>query len=183
MKLLPLLALGLVVSTAATAVQAADSPLYGIPLKDIDGKDTSLKTYAGKALLIVNVASQCGYTRQYTGLEALSQKYKDAGLVVLGFPCNDFGSQEPGDNAEIKAFCSTRFKVSFPLFDKLAIKGPDAHPLYTALTGAQSPFPGPVKWNFSKFVINREGTLTARFDSKTEPDSAELNQAIEAALK
>lgn len=183
MKLLPLLALGLVVSTAATAVQAADSPLYGIPLKDIDGKDTSLKTYAGKALLIVNVASQCGYTRQYTGLETLSQKHKGAGLVVLGFPCNDFGSQEPGANAEIKEFCSTRFKVSFPLFDKLAIKGPDAHPLYTALTGAQSPFPGPVKWNFSKFVINREGILTARFDSRTEPDSAELNQAIEAALK
>ncbi len=183
MKLPPLLALGLVFCTAATTLQAADSPLYGIPLRDIDGKETSLKTYAGKALLIVNVASQCGYTRQYTGLEALYQKFKDAGLVVLGFPCNDFGAQEPGDNAEIKEFCSTRFNVSFPLFDKLSIKGPDAHPLYTALTGAQSPFPGPVKWNFSKFVINRKGTLEARFDSRTEPDSQELTRAIEAALK
>jgi glutathione peroxidase len=177
MKLL-LIALALM----AAPLLAADAPLYTIPLKDIDGKDTSLKTYAGKALLVVNVASECGYTRQYSGLEALWRKYKDRGLVVLGFPSNDFGGQEPGSNEEIKKFCSSKFDVTFPLFDKVTVKGADQHPLYAALTGKDAPFPGQVKWNFGKFLIGRDGKIVARYDSKTEPDSAELTTAIEAAL-
>lgn len=161
---------------------AADAKLYTIPLKDIDGKDATLKTYAGKPLLIVNVASQCGFTKQYTGLEAVWRKYKDQGLVVLGFPCNDFGAQEPGTTAEIKQFCSTKFDVTFPLFDKLHVKGDGQHPLYAALTGPESPAPGPVKWNFGKFLIGRDGKILARFESKVAPDSAELSKAIEDAL-
>ena len=166
----------------AATVSAADSNLQAIPLKDIDGKDTSLKAYAGKPLLIVNVASQCGFTRQYQGLEALYRKYKDQGLVVLGFPSNDFGGQEPGTNEEIKKFCSSKFDVTFPLFDKLHTKGAEQHPLYTALTGPTSPVPGAVKWNFGKFLVSRDGKILARYDSKVEPDSAELASAIEAAL-
>ena len=166
----------------AATVSAADSNLYAIPLKDIDGKDTSLKTYAGKPLLIVNVASQCGFTPQYQGLEALYRKYKEQGLVVLGFPSNDFGGQEPGTNDEIKKFCSSKFDVTFPLFDKLHTKGAEQSPLYAALTGPTSPVPGPVKWNFGKFLISRDGKILARYDSDVEPDSAEMMKAVEAAL-
>jgi glutathione peroxidase len=166
----------------AAAVSAADSSLYDIPLKDIEGKDTSLKTYAGKPLLIVNVASKCGFTKQYAGLEEVWRKYKDKGLVVLGFPSNDFGGQEPGTNEEIKQFCSAKFGVTFPLFDKLHTKGPEQHPLYAALTGPTSPVPGPVKWNFNKFLIGRDGKIVARYDSKVTPDAAELTAAIDAAL-
>ncbi len=177
--LLPLACFALSIVLPGTS-RAADLP--SIPLKTIDGQDTSLKAYAGKALLVVNVASKCGFTKQYAGLEALWLKNKDAGLVVLGFPCNDFGAQEPGTNAEIKEFCSTKFAVSFPLFDKLHVKGPEQAPLFTALTGPDSKFPGDVKWNFSKFLIGRDGTLLARFDSQTEPDSEVLAKAIAAAL-
>ncbi len=166
----------------AATVSAADSNLYAIPLKDIDGKDTSLKTYAGKPLLIVNVASQCGFTPQYQGLEALYRKYKDQGFVVLGFPSNDFGGQEPGTNDEIKKFCSSKFDVTFPLFDKLHTKGAEQSPLYAALTGSTSPVPGPVKWNFGKFLVSRDGKILSRYGSDVEPDSAELTKAIEAAL-
>jgi glutathione peroxidase len=166
----------------ATTLSAADSPLYQIPLKDIDGKDTSLKAYEGKALLIVNVASKCGYTRQYSGLEEVWKKYQGKGLVVLGFPSNDFGGQEPGTNEDIKEFCSSKFAVTFPLFDKLHTKGAEQHPLYLALTGPSSPVPGPVKWNFGKFLIGREGQIIARYDSKVEPNSPELAAAIETAL-
>ncbi|HWX18283.1 MAG TPA: glutathione peroxidase [Candidatus Binatia bacterium] len=163
------------------SVQAADS-LYGIPLKDIDGKSTSLKPYAGKVLLIVNVASKCGYTPQYTGLEAIHEKYKDQGFSVLGFPCNQFGGQEPGSNEEIKQFCSSKYQVSFPLFDKIDVNGPNRHPLYVRLAGTDAPFPGNIKWNFNKFLIGRDGKILKRFDSGTKPDSPELTQAIEAAL-
>jgi glutathione peroxidase len=180
MKFLRPFTLALAIMT--TSLFAADAPLYSIPLKDIDGKDASLKSYAGKVILAVNVASQCGYTRQYTGLEALWQKYKGQGLVVLGFPCNDFGSQEPGTPTQIKAFCSSKFDVTFPLFDKLHVKGDEQHPLYNALTGPASPFPGPVKWNFGKFLIGRDGKILARYDSKVEPESEELAKAVEAAL-
>ena len=128
------------------------------------------------------MASQCGFTKQYTGLEAVWRKYQDQGLVVLGFPCNDFGAQEPGTTAEIKQFCSTKFDVTFPLFDKLHVKGDGQHPLYAALTGPESPAPGPVKWNFGKFLIGRDGKILARFESKVAPDSAELSKAIEDAL-
>jgi len=161
---------------------AEDSPLYNIPLRNIDGQPTSLKSYAGKTLLIVNVASNCGFTSQYTALEALSRKYHDQGLVVLGFPCNDFGAQEPGSNAEIKEFCTSKYSVTFPLFDKIHVKGADQHPLYASLTGPQSPTPGPVKWNFSKFLIGRHGEIIARYDSNVAPDSPELAKAIDSAL-
>ena len=161
---------------------AADSPLYSIPLKDIEGKTTSLKAYQGKVLLVVNVASKCGFTLQYEGLEALWQKRREQGLVVLGFPSNDFGSQEPGSEEEIKAFCLSKFNVTFPLFSKLHVNGPEQHPLYEALSGKNSPVAGPVKWNFGKFLIGRDGKVIARFDSGVKPDAPELGAAIEAAL-
>jgi len=166
----------------STSLLADDAKLYSIPLKDIDGKETSLKAYAGKALLVVNVASRCGNTKQYTPLESTWQKYKDQGLVVVGFPCNDFGSQEPGTTEEIKQFCSSKYAVSFPLFDKLHVKGAEQHPLYAALSGPASPFPGDVKWNFGKFLIGRDGKILARFEPKTQPDSEEVTKAIESAL-
>ena len=166
----------------AASLFADEAKIYTIPLKDIDGKDATLKTYAGKPLLIVNVASKCGFTPQYTGLEAVWRKYKDKGLMVLGFPSNDFGGQEPGTNEEIKQFCSSKFDVTFPMFDKVQVKGDGQSPLYAALTGAESPVPGPVKWNFGKFLIGRDGKILARFDSKVTPDSAELTKAIEDAL-
>lgn len=160
----------------------AESPLLEIPLKDIDGKPTSLKAYQGKVMLVVNVASKCGFTPQYKGLEALHKKFKDQGFSVLGFPCNDFGSQEPGTNAEIKEFCSANYQVSFPLFDKLHVKGAEQHPLYAALTGQGSPFPGDVGWNFGKFLIGKDGQILARFDSKVSPESTDLIAAVEKAL-
>lgn len=165
-----------------TALAARAEPIYDLKLKDIDGKDTSLAAYRGKVLLIVNVASKCGYTKQYAGLEAAYQKYKDQGLVVLGFPCNQFGGQEPGTNEEIKAFCSSTFHVTFPLFDKLDVNGANRHPLYVALAGNDSPFPGDIKWNFNKFLLGRDGKILKRFESKIAPDAPELTQAIEAAL-
>ncbi len=162
-------------------VSAAES-LYDIPLKDIDGKATSLKAYKGKVLLIVNVASKCGYTPQYAGLEKLQKEYKDKGLTVLGFPCNQFGGQEPGSNEDIKQFCSSKYQVTFPLFDKLDVNGPNRHPLYSALAGKTSPVPGNIKWNFSKFLVGRDGTILKRFDSGIKPSSRELVQAVETAL-
>jgi glutathione peroxidase len=164
-------------------VSAAAADLVSIPLKDIDGKDTSLKAYGGKVCLIVNVASKCGFTPQYDGLEALYRKYKDQGLVVLGFPCNDFGSQEPGTEAEIKTFCTSKYDVTFPMFSKLHVKGPDQHPLYAALTGPDSAAPGPVKWNFGKFLIGKDGKFIARYDSNVTPGDQKLVEAIETALK
>jgi len=172
----------LLLALMTTSLFAADSPLYAVPLKDIDGKDTSLKAYAGKVLLVVNVASQCGNTRQYAPLEAVWQKYKDQGLVVLGFPCNDFGAQEPGTTDEIKQFCSSKYSVSFPLFDKLHVKGAEQHPLYAALSGSTSPFPGDVKWNFGKFLVGRDGQIVGRFEPGTQPDAEGITRAIETAL-
>lgn len=173
-----LLAACLAVSTSFAAAPG----IQDIPLKDIDGKDTSLKAYAGRVVLLVNVASKCGFTKQYAGLESLYGKYRDRGLVVLGFPCNDFGGQEPGTESEIKAFCTATFQVTFPLLAKGHVKGPDQHPLYAALTGPGAAFPGDVKWNFGKFLIGRDGQVAARFDSRTGPESEELVKAVEAAL-
>jgi glutathione peroxidase len=169
------------IMTTTLSLHAADS-LYDIPLKDIDGKDATLKPYAGKVLLVVNVASHCGFTPQYTALEALHQKYATQGLVVCGFPCNQFGGQEPGTDAEIKQFCTSKYSVTFPMFDKLEVNGANRHPLYVALAGQDSPFPGNIKWNFTKFLIGRDGKILNRFDSKVKPDSAEVTKAIEAAL-
>ncbi len=166
-----------------TAASAFAGSLYDIPLKDIKGRDTSLEPYEGKVMLIVNVASKCGNTKQYNELQALHEKFQKDGLAILGFPCNDFGGQEPGTNKEIQQFCSSRYNVTFPLFDKVAVKGPDKHPLYAALSGPDSPFPGEVKWNFGKFLVGRDGTILARFEPKTKPDAPEVLSAIEAALE
>jgi glutathione peroxidase len=177
MKAIALLAALLFMQTLAHA-----ESLYDIKLKDIDGKDTTLAAYKGKAVLIVNVASKCGYTKQYAGLETTYQKFKDKGFVVLGFPCNQFGGQEPGSNEEIKQFCSSKFNVTFPLFDKIDVNGVGRHPLYIALAGKDSPFPGDIKWNFNKFLISKEGKILSRYDSKVTPESEQLTKDIEAAL-
>lgn len=156
--------------------------VYDIKVKDIDGKETTLADYKGKTLLIVNVASHCGLTPQYKALEAAYEKFKDKGLVVLGFPCNQFNGQEPGTNDEIKKFCTTQYHVSFPMFDKIDVNGENRHPLYVALAGKDSPFPGDIKWNFGKFLISKDGKIVKRFEPRTTPDSPEVTQAIEAAL-
>jgi glutathione peroxidase len=158
-------------------------PLGDIPLKDIDGNATSLKAYSGKVLLLVNVASKCGNTPQYTGLESIYGKYKDQGLVVLGFPCNDFGAQEPGSNAQVKEFCTTKYKVTFPMFDKIHVKGAEQHPLYAALTAKNGAFPGDVRWNFGKFLVGKDGKPLKRFEPGTKPEDPRVVEAIEAALK
>lgn len=156
--------------------------IYDIKLKDIDEKATSLAPYKGKVMLLVNVASKCGYTKQYAALESTYQKFKDQGFVVLGFPCNQFGGQEPGSNEEIKQFCSSKFNVTFPLFDKLDVNGANRHALYTNLAGDNSPFPGDIKWNFNKFLIGKDGKILQRFESKATPDSPEVIAAIKSAL-
>jgi glutathione peroxidase len=165
-----------------TSMAIAATSLYDIPLKDIDGKTTSLKAYQGKVLLIVNVASFCGNTPQYAGLESLYQKYKDKGLVVLGMPCNQFGKQEPGSNDEIKEFCSKKYAVTFPMFDKLDVKGANQHALYKELSGNDAPFPGDVKWNFGKFLVGRDGKVLKRIEPGVKPEAPEVVQAIEDAL-
>jgi glutathione peroxidase len=157
------------------------STISDITVKTIAGADKQLGEYAGKVLLIVNVASYCGYTPQYKGLEELSQKYGNAGLCVLGFPCNDFGAQEPGSNSEIVNFCTTKYGVSFELFDKVRAKGSQQHPLYATLTNAVAPR-GEVAWNFEKFLVSKQGEVVARFRSSVGPDSPELIAAIEAEL-
>lgn len=147
-----------------------------------DGSPHSLPDHHGKVILVVNTASKCGFTPQFAGLEALWRKHKDAGLVVLGFPCNQFGGQEPGTDAEIKEFCTSKYSVTFPMFDKLEVNGANRHPLYVTLAGDASPFPGNIHWNFTKFLISRDGKILNRFDSKVKPDSPEVTQAIETAL-
>lgn len=182
MKILILLILLVAVLIFQVISACAAESIYDLPLKDIDGKDTSLKPYQGKVMLIVNVASKCGFTPQYTALEALHQKYKDRGLVVLGFPCNQFGGQEPGTDAEIKQFCSSKYNVTFPMFDKIEVNGANRHPLYVMLASKESPFAGDIGWNFTKFLIGRDGKILNRFGSKVKPDSEEVTKAIEAAL-
>lgn len=166
-----------------TATATSASNLLQIPVLDINGKVRRLSEFEGKALLIVNVASKCGFTSQYTGLEALYRSYKDKGLVVLGFPCNQFFGQEPGSNSDILTFCRKNYGVTFPMFSKIDVKGNGQHPLFAALTGPDSPLPGKVSWNFNKFLINREGRLVARFGSTTKPQSGDLTKAIEEALR
>ena len=165
----------------AAAASAAD--LVTIPFKTITGKETSLADYKGKVVLVVNTASKCGLTPQYKALEEIYDKYRRKDFVVLGFPCNDFGNQEPGTGKEIKEFCKTSYDVSFPLMEKVHVKGPEQHPLYAALTGKEGAFPGDVAWNFGKFLIGKDGKPIARFEPKTTPDSPELVGAIEKALK
>ncbi|MDE2439777.1 MAG: glutathione peroxidase [Betaproteobacteria bacterium] len=177
--------------------------LYDIPLKTLDGTPTHLGQFAGKVLLIVNVASKCGLTPQYAGLEKLFETYRTQGLQVLGFPCNDFAGQEPGNADEISAFCATNFGVQFPLFEKVTINNASRHPLYAQLIaarptatfpagsdfvgklsqyGMQPKQPDDVLWNFEKFLIGRDGTVLQRFSPDTQPDDAPLVASIEAAL-
>ncbi len=153
-----------------------------IEFNTIDGAKTNLAAFSGKVVLAVNVASKCGYTPQYTGLEQLYKKYKDQGLVVVGFPANNFGGQEPGTNEEIKKFCVTNFNVTFPMMAKVSVKGDDIHPLFGYLT-KESSLPGEIQWNFSKFLLDQNGKLIARWPSKVEPTSIEITSKIEEMLK
>jgi len=171
------------VAAAALVPLASATPLQDIQFKTADGKDASLKDYAGKVVLVVNVASRCGNTPQYAGLEKLFVENGPKGLVVLGFPCNDFGGQEPGTNEEIKTFCTSKYNVTFPILDKVHVKGPEQAPLYLALSGPSAKFPGDVKWNFGKFLIGRDGEVIARFEPKTKPEDPAVAAAVEAALK
>jgi glutathione peroxidase len=158
--------------------------LHDIPLTKIDGSDANLADYAGQTLLIVNVASKCGFTRQYEGLERLYEQYVDRGFAVLGFPCNQFGGQEPGTAEEIQEFCSDTFGVTFPLFEKIDVNGSDRHPLYAALTETADAEgkAGEVEWNFEKFLVSRAGTVAGRWRTKTELDDPELLAAVEKDL-
>ena len=161
-----------------------DGGALGFVVKDIDGRDVDLRDYRGKVVLIVNVASRCGYTKQYAGLEALYEKYKDRGLVVVGFPANNFGGQEPGSDAEIKTFCTDKFGVTFPMMSKISVKGDDKHPLYRYLTEPPTAgeFAGEIGWNFTKFLIGPDGRVVARFNSKVDPADPQLVSAVEKAL-
>ena len=162
----------------------AASGIYGFTLNSIDGKPAPLADYKGKVVLVVNVASQCGYTPQYSALEATYEKYKDKGFVILGFPANNFGAQEPGTNEEIKTFCTRKYSVTFPMYAKISVKGPDQAPLYTYLTKDTGPgITGDIKWNFTKFLIDRNGNVVQRFEPAVTPDSKEAVSAIEKQLK
>jgi len=170
-------------STSSPQAKPAAS-IYDFEMDDIDGNPVKLADYRGRVLLIVNVASECGYTPQYAGLQAIYEKYRDRGFTVLGFPANNFGNQEPGTNEQIKQFCTTNYKVTFPMFSKISVKGDDKHPLYQYLTGSEQgrQFGGEVKWNFNKFLIDRGGDIVGVYGSRTEPQSPELIGRIENAL-
>ena len=158
--------------------------IYDFSLKDIDHKEVNLSQYRGKVVLVVNVASRCGYTPQYEGLQKVYMKYKDRGFVILGFPANNFMAQEPGTDEEIKTFCSAKYNVTFPIFSKISVKGDDIHPLYKFLTSKETnpEFGGDIKWNFSKFLVDKSGKIIARFEPKVTPESDPVIQAIEKAL-
>ncbi len=175
-------ALAAAASLAGATTEA--SSIYDFQMESIDGRPVNLQEYRGKVLLIVNVASRCGFTYQYEGLEALYREYGGRGLVVLGFPANDFLGQEPGSNEQIRKFCTLNYGVSFPLFAKIHVKGRSAHPLYRFLTDKRTDprFAGGITWNFNKFLIGRDGTILDRFGSKEEPGSERLRRAVEQAL-
>ncbi|CAN5373115.1 glutathione peroxidase [soil metagenome] len=177
------LTLGIACAADKTKETAMTGPL-AFKMKDIDGKEVDLSTYKGKVVLFVNVASKCGYTKQYTGLEALYQKHSKDGLVLIGVPANEFGKQEPGTDAEIKEFCSSKFHVTFPMMSKVVVKGEGICPLYKFLTEKETnpKHGGEVAWNFEKFLVSRKGEVVGHFKSKVEPDSAELTKAIKTEL-
>lgn len=186
-----LLGLIILIAISANTMQAKDNQkgatmksVYDFTAKDIDGKDVKLEQFKGKAILIVNVASKCGFTSQYEGLEKIYSRYKDQGLVILGFPANNFMGQEPGTNEEIKQFCSLNYNVTFPMFSKISVKGKDIAPLYKFLTEKEtnSEFAGDISWNFNKFLVDRDGKIVARFGSRAKPESEEVIQAIEKVL-
>jgi glutathione peroxidase-family protein len=157
---------------------------YSFTAKDINGTEKSLADYTGKVLLVVNVASKCGFTPQYKGLEQLYNRYKQRGFEILGFPADNFGHQEPGSDAEIKSFCSTTYGVTFPLFSKISVKGEDIHPLYAFLTNKETNpgFPGKISWNFNKFLVDRSGKVIDRWESKVEPMGDTIPKVVEKAL-
>ena len=173
--------------TAAPAEKGKDgepvSPL-DFKMKTIDGQEKDLSEYKGKVVLMVNVASQCGLTPQYKALQALYEKYKDQGLVVVGVPANNFGGQEPGSDAEIKEFCTSKYSVTFPMLSKVSVAGDDKHELYKFLTEEKTAgkFAGEIEWNFAKFLIDANGNVMARFGSRTAPDDAKVTEAVEKAL-
>jgi len=177
---------GVAFALTAGSLPAAEkvSPVLNHKVKSIKGEEVDLSKYQGKVLLVVNVASRCGATPQYEQLESLNEKYKDKGLAVLGFPCNQFGAQEPGTEEDIVKFCQSKYNVSFDMFAKIDVNGEDASPVYKALTSKESDpkFAGPIKWNFEKFLIGRNGEIIARFPTGTKPDDPKVVQAIEAEL-
>ncbi len=175
-----ILMLVLAVGVASAKIRS----IYDFTLKSIDGQQVSLKSYHGKAVLLVNVASKCGFTPQYAGLEAVYEKYKDRGLVIVGIPANNFAQQEPGTNEEIKKFCSNKYNVSFPMMAKVSVLGDDKTPLYQFLTdkSANPRVGGDIKWNFTKFLFDRNGKPVARFEPAVKPDSPEVAAAIESTL-
>ena len=178
-KILVLLAL------VGTSLMAAEKTVYDFTLNSIDGQSAPLSAYKGKVVLLVNVASRCGYTPQYTALESIYEKYKDRGFVILGIPANNFGSQEPGTNQEIKTFCTTKYSVTFPMMSKVSVKGDDKTPLYQFLTdkATHPDTGGEIKWNFTKFLVDRNGNVVKRFEPDVTPDSPEVIAAIQQALK
>lgn len=163
----------------------AASSVYDFTLDSIDGKPAPLADYKGKVLLIVNVASRCGFTPQYAALETLFEKYKDRDFVILGFPANNFGGQEPGTNQEIKSFCSRTYHVTFPMYSKISVQGGDQAPLYRFLTdrSLNPSTGGAIQWNFTKFLVDRTGAVVARFEPDVTPDSREVMEAIERTLR
>ena len=163
-----------------TASLFGASSVHEFTLNSIDGKPAPLSAYQGKVVLIVNVASRCGFTPQYAGLEALYEKYKDRGFTILGFPANNFGAQEPGTNEEIKTFCISKYNVTFPMYSKISVKGDDKAPLYQFLTAATG---SEIQWNFTKFLVDKDGKVVARFEPKVTPESPDVAEAIEKALR
>ena len=170
----------LLMGTVMTASLFGASSVHEFTLNSIEGKPAPLSAYQGKVVLIVNVASRCGFTPQYAGLEALYERYKDRGFVILGFPANNFGGQEPGTNEEIKTFCSTKYNVTFPMYSKISVKGDDKAPLYQLLTDATG---SEIQWNFTKFLVDKSGKVVARFEPKVTPESPDVSEAIEKALR
>ncbi len=181
-SLLVLLAVLLAPLAASGEPEAVPASVLDFQLDRIDGTPQALSAYRGQVLLLVNVASRCGFTPQYEGLEALYQRYRERGFSVLGFPSNDFGAQEPGANQEIAEFCRSKYGVRFPLFAKIRVKGADAHPLYRYLTGLPEPIGGELEWNFQKYLVNRRGEVMAVFPSRTPPSDPALVERIEALL-
>jgi glutathione peroxidase len=174
----------LMLCVACAGLSAQSNSIYDFTMKSIDGQPVSLGSYSGKVVLLVNVASKCGFTPQYAGLEAVYEKYKDKGLVIVGIPANNFMSQEPGTNEEIKKFCSNKYNVTFPMMAKISVKGDDQTPLYSFLTGKETDpqYGGDIKWNFTKFLFDRSGKPVARFEPNVTPDSPQVTAAIETAL-
>lgn len=181
--LMIIIVLVIVLSGGFTLLEA--KKIYDFTVRSIDGKEIKLKSYKGKVLLIVNTASKCGFTKQYDGLQELYTKYENEGLVVLGFPANNFMNQEPGSNEDIQNFCRLNFGVTFPMFEKISVAGKDIHPLYEYLTNKKTnpKYSGKISWNFNKFLISRDGNVINRFSSPTQPMDKKLVSAIEKALK